>query len=316
MWKSVQWAVKFEPVFDLVMVAGVLFISVNSRMKLIRFGQFGQEKPGLILEDGRRVDVSAAVRDYDEQFFTGDGLEKLAAWASLHSKDAPTVPSSERLGSCVARPSKIVCIGLNYADHARETGADIPKEPILFFKSTTSLCGPNDDLIIPRESKKTDWEVELAFVIGKRASYVSEADAPKHIAGYALHNDYSEREWQIERGGQWVKGKSADTFAPLGPFLATTDEIADPNALPMWLKVNGNILQNSSTAQMVFRPAQLVSYISQFMTLLPGDVISTGTPPGVGLGLKPPVFLKAGDVVELGIEGLGESSQRARAYAG
>lgn len=316
MWKSVQWAVKFEPVFDLVMVTGFLFISVNSRMKLIRFGQFGQEKPGLILEDGRRVDVSAAVRDYDEQFFTGDGLEKLAAWASLHSKDAPTVPSSERLGSCVARPSKIVCIGLNYADHARETGADIPKEPILFFKSTTSLCGPNDDLIIPRESKKTDWEVELAFVIGKRASYVSEADAPKHIAGYALHNDYSEREWQIERGGQWVKGKSADTFAPLGPFLATTDEIADPNALPMWLKVNGNILQNSSTAQMVFRPAQLVSYISQFMTLLPGDVISTGTPPGVGLGLKPPVFLKAGDVVELGIEGLGESSQRARAYAG
>ena len=316
MWKSVQWAVKFEPVFDLVMVTGVLFISVNSRMKLIRFGQFGQEKPGLILEDGRRVDVSAAVRDYDEQFFAGDGLEKLAAWASLHSKDAPTVSPSERLGSCVARPSKIVCIGLNYADHARETGADIPKEPILFFKSTTSLCGPNDDLIIPRESKKTDWEVELAFVIGKRASYVSEADAPKHIAGYALHNDYSEREWQIERGGQWVKGKSADTFAPLGPFLATTDEIADPNALPMWLKVNGNMLQNSSTAQMVFRPAQLVSYISQFMTLLPGDVISTGTPPGVGLGLKPPVFLKAGDVVELGIEGLGESSQRALAYGG
>jgi 2-keto-4-pentenoate hydratase/2-oxohepta-3-ene-1,7-dioic acid hydratase in catechol pathway len=209
-----------------------------------------------------------------------------------------------------------VCIGLNYADHARETGAEIPKEPILFFKSTTSLCGPNDDLVIPKHSTKTDWEVELAFVIGRRASYVSELEAPHYIAGYSLHNDYSEREWQIERGGQWVKGKSADTFAPLGPFLATPDEIADPNALSMWLKVNGRMLQNSSTAQMVFRPAQLVSYISQFMTLLPGDVISTGTPPGVGLGLKPPLFLRDGDVVELGIEGLGESSQRARAYAG
>jgi 2-keto-4-pentenoate hydratase/2-oxohepta-3-ene-1,7-dioic acid hydratase in catechol pathway len=240
----------------------------------------------------------------------------LAEWVRGHANSAPTVDPSERLGSCVARPSKIVCIGLNYADHARETGAEIPKEPILFFKSTTSLCGPNDDLVIPKLSTKTDWEVELAFVIGRRASYVTESEAHHHIAGYSLHNDYSEREWQIERGGQWVKGKSADTFAPLGPFLATPDEIADPNALSMWLKVNGRLLQNSSTAQMVFRPAQLVSYISQFMTLLPGDVISTGTPPGVGLGLKPPVFLRDGDVVELGIEGLGESSQRARAYAG
>lgn len=305
-----------EVVFDLRLEAGVCSGPVYFIMKLIRFGQFGQEKPGLLLADGRRVDVSAVVRDYDESFFAGDGLAELASWAELHAISAPTVRQSERLGSCVARPSKIVCIGLNYADHARETGADIPKEPILFFKSTTSLCGPNDDVIIPRDSKRTDWEVELAFVIGKRASYVSEADAPKHIAGYALHNDYSEREWQIERGGQWVKGKSADTFAPLGPFLATADEIPDPNALSMWLKVNGRTLQNSSTAQMVFRPAQLVSYISQFMTLLPGDVISTGTPPGVGLGLKPPVFLKAGDVVELGIERLGESMQHARAFAG
>jgi 2-keto-4-pentenoate hydratase/2-oxohepta-3-ene-1,7-dioic acid hydratase in catechol pathway len=285
-------------------------------MKLIRFGQLGQEKPGILLEDGRRIDVSACVRDYDEHFFGGDGISRLAEWVKGNAKNAPTVDPSERLGSCVARPSKIVCIGLNYADHARETGAEIPKEPILFFKSTTSLCGPNDDLVIPKHSTKTDWEVELAFVIGRRASYVSELEAPHYIAGYSLHNDYSEREWQIERGGQWVKGKSADTFAPLGPFLATPDEIADPNALSMWLKVNGRMLQNSSTAQMVFRPAQLVSYISQFMTLLPGDVISTGTPPGVGLGLKPPVFLRDGDVVELGIEGLGESSQRARAYAG
>jgi 2-keto-4-pentenoate hydratase/2-oxohepta-3-ene-1,7-dioic acid hydratase in catechol pathway len=217
-----------------------------------------------------------------------------------------------RLGPCIARPSKIVCIGLNYADHAKESGADIPKEPILFFKSTSSIVGPNDEIIIPRGSQKTDWEVELAVIIGQRASYVSEADAMQHVAGYALHNDYSEREWQLERGGQWVKGKSCDTFAPLGPFLATRDEIANPHVLPMWLKVNGVTRQNSSTAQMIFGVPQLVSYISQFMTLLPGDVISTGTPPGVGLGLKPtPVFLKPGDVVELGIEGLGESKQHA-----
>ncbi len=284
-------------------------------MKLIRFGSPGQEKPGLILPDGRWIDASGFGSDYDEAFFGGDGLQRLAGWAAANAAGAPAVSPATRLGPCVARPSKIVCVGLNYADHARESGAEIPKEPILFFKSTSSLTGPNDPLIIPRGSQKTDWEVELAIVIGPKASYVSEADALKHVAGYALHNDYSERAWQLERGGQWVKGKSCDTFAPLGPFLATPDEIADVNVLPMWLRVNGVTRQNSTTAQMIFKVPQLVSYISQFLSLLPGDVISTGTPPGVGLGLKPPVFLKAGDVVELGIEGLGQSRQAAQDWA-
>jgi 2,4-diketo-3-deoxy-L-fuconate hydrolase len=284
-------------------------------MKLIRFGAPGSEKPGLQLADGRRVDVSAFGQDYDEAFYGGDGLQRLEAWAGKHAATAPEISAGMRLGPPVARPSKIVCVGLNYADHARESGMEVPREPVLFFKSNTSLCGPNDDVVIPRGSMKTDWEVELAFVVGKRASYVSEEDALRHVAGYALHNDYSEREWQLERGGQWVKGKSADTFAPLGPFVATPDELSDVNALPMWLKVNGVLRQSSSTAQMVFRVPKLLSYISQFMTLLPGDVISTGTPPGVGLGLKPPVFLAPGDVVELGIEGLGTSSQQARAWS-
>jgi len=284
-------------------------------MKLIRFGNPGAEKPGLQLADGKRIDASAFGSDYDEQFFSGDGLERLAAWAAANAGAAPEVPAGTRLGPCIARPSKIVCVGLNYADHARESGMDIPKEPVLFFKATSSLCGPNDPVVIPRNSQKTDWEVELAIIIGKKASYVSEPEALQHVAGYALHNDYSEREFQLERGGQWVKGKSCDTFAPLGPFLATPEEIGDPQALPMWLKVNGVTRQNSTTAQMVFGVAQLVSYISQFMSLLPGDVISTGTPPGVGLGFKPPVFLQAGDVVELGIEGLGESRQKAVAHS-
>lgn len=284
-------------------------------MKLIRFGSPGQEKPGLILPDGRWLDASGFGSDYNEAFFGGDGLQRLAGWAAANADRAPVVTPATRLGPCVARPSKIVCVGLNYADHARESGAEIPKEPILFFKSTSSLTGPNDPLVIPRGSQKTDWEVELAIVIGRKASYVSEADALQHVAGYALHNDYSERAWQLERGGQWVKGKSCDTFAPLGPFLATLDEIADVNALPMWLRVNGVTRQSSTTAQMIFKVPQLVSYISQFMSLLPGDVISTGTPPGVGLGLKPPVFLKAGDVVELGIEGLGRSRQVAQDWA-
>lgn len=285
-------------------------------MKLIRHGTPENEKPGLELDDGRRIDVSSYIRDYDEAFFGGDGLARLTVWAAKHAHAATPLQADTRLGPCIARPSKIVCIGLNYADHARESGAEIPKEPILFFKSTSSLCGPNDDVIIPRLSQKTDWEVELAVIIGQKASYVSEADAMKHVAGYALHNDYSEREWQLERGGQWVKGKSCDTFAPLGPWLVTPDEIADPHTLKMWLKVNGITRQDSSTAQMIFGVPQLISYISQFMTLLPGDVISTGTPPGVGLGLKPtPIFLKAGDTVELGIEGLGTSRQKAVACA-
>jgi 2,4-diketo-3-deoxy-L-fuconate hydrolase len=279
-------------------------------MKLIRFRAAGAEKPGLVLGDGVRVDASAFGSDWDERFFGSDGLARLAVWAKEHAADAPRVPEGARLGSCVARPSKIVCIGLNYADHARETGAKIPDEPVIFFKATTALCGPDDDLVLPRGSVKTDWEVELAVVIGRRARYVAREDVPGHVAGYALHNDYSEREDQLERGGQWSKGKSQDTFAPLGPFLATADEIGDPQKLPLWLTVNGEKRQSSNTDQMIFDVPTLVSYLSRFMTLLPGDVISTGTPPGVGLGFNPPLYLKAGDVVELGIGGLGQQRQR------
>jgi 2-keto-4-pentenoate hydratase/2-oxohepta-3-ene-1,7-dioic acid hydratase in catechol pathway len=279
-------------------------------MKLIRFGDPGREKPGLQLEDGTRVDASAVGSDYDEAFFGGGGLARLREWSAANAARAPRVAAGTRLGPPVARPSKIVCIGLNYRDHAAETGAQLPKEPVIFFKATSSLVGPDDDLVTPRGAEKVDWEVELAIVIGARASYVSLEDAPRHVAGYALHNDYSERSFQLEHGGQWVKGKSADTFAPLGPFLATRDEIPDPQALPMWLKVNGAYRQRSSTANMIFGVRVLVSYLSRFMTLLPGDIISTGTPAGVGLGIKPePVYLKPGDVVELGIEGLGESRQ-------
>lgn len=284
-------------------------------MKLIRFGNPGQEKPGLLLDDGRRIDASGFGQDYDEAFFGGDGLERLAAWAAENAETAPVVDDAVRLGPPLTRPSKIVCIGLNYADHAKESGANIPKEPILFFKATSAIVGPNDPLVIPKGSVKTDWEVELAFVIGKKASYVSEENAFDHVAGYVLHNDYSEREWQLERGGQWVKGKSCDTYAPIGPFIATRDEIPDPQNLKLWLKLNGELIQNSSTQQMIFGIRTLVSYVSQFMTLLPGDVITTGTPPGVGLGFKPPKFLQPGDVVELGVEGLGSSRQVAQAWA-
>ena len=282
-------------------------------MKLIRFGNPGQEKPGLFLNDGVRIDASGFDWNYNEFFFGGDGLDRLRAWLDKNGASAPRVPPNVRLGPPVCRPSKIVCIGLNYRDHAAETGAKIPTEPVIFFKSTTSLVGPNDDLVIPRNATKVDWEVEFAIVIGKLARYVSKESALDHVAGYALHNDYSERSFQLERGGQWVKGKSCDTFAPLGPFLATKDEIPDPGNLKMWLKVNGEIRQNSSTANMIFDVPTLVSYVSEFMTLLPGDVISTGTPAGVGLGMKPPQYLKPGDVVELGIEGLGESRQNVRA---
>jgi len=220
-----------------------------------------------------------------------------------------------RLGSPVARPSKIICIGLNYADHAKETKAAIPTEPIIFFKATTALSGPFDDVIIPKNSTKTDWEVELAVVIGKKASYVDEGEALNYVAGYCLHNDLSERAFQIERNGQWVKGKSCDTFAPLGPFMATKDEVADADNLRLWLTVNGKMMQDGNTSNFIFRIPFLVSYVSQFMTLLPGDVISTGTPAGVGLGMKPPVYLQPGDVMELGIDGLGTSKQNVKAYA-
>lgn len=284
-------------------------------MKLIRFGNFEKEKPGLLLPDGRRVDVSGFGEDFNETFFATDGLVRLENWFEKNEKSCPEIAATERLGSCIARPSKIVCIGLNYAKHAQESGMQLPDQPILFFKSTTALCGSDDDLIIPKDSEKTDWEVELAFVMGKKASYVPENEAMDYVAGYALHNDYSERAFQLEHGGQWVKGKSCDTFAPLGPFLATKNEIADPHDLRLWLKVNGEMLQDSSTSDLVFNIPILVSYISRYMTLLPGDIVSTGTPFGVGLGLKPPRYLKAGDVVELGIDGLGFQRQKAVAYS-
>ena len=283
-------------------------------MKLIRFGRPGEEQPGLVLDDDRRVDVSAFGADYDETFFATDGLARLTAWLDDHEDSLSELPSDVRLGPPIARPSKIVCIGLNFADHAREAGAEPPSEPVIFFKATSALSGPNDDVVIPKNSKKTDWEVELGVVIGKRTSYVEEAEAMDHVAGYVLHNDYSERAFQIERGGQWVKGKSADTFAPLGPYLVTKDKVPDVHRLRMWLKVNDEAMQDGTTADMIFGVPALVSYLSQYMTLLPGDVISTGTPAGVGLGMKPPRFLKAGDVVELGIDGLGTSRQRLRAY--
>jgi 2-keto-4-pentenoate hydratase/2-oxohepta-3-ene-1,7-dioic acid hydratase in catechol pathway len=279
-------------------------------MKLIRFGPPGNEKPGLQLGDGTRVDATGFGEDWGERFLETDGLARLARWSAEHAAKSPRVAHSERLGSPITRPSKIVCIGLNYADHARETNAKIPEQPVIFFKATTALAGPDDDLPLPRGSVKTDWEVELAVVIGRRTRYVSREDALAHVAGYALHNDYSEREDQIERGGQWSKGKSQDGFAPLGPFLATPDEVGDTHQLPMWLTVNGQSRQKSSTKEMIFDVSLLVSYLSRFMTLLPGDVISTGTPAGVGLGMNPPTFLKAGDVVELGIEGLGTQRQR------
>jgi 2,4-diketo-3-deoxy-L-fuconate hydrolase len=283
-------------------------------MKLIRFGEQGKEKPGLQLSDGSRIDASGFGGDYDEAFFASGGLARLASWLKSNQSSAPRVAPSARLGSAVCRPSKIVCIGLNYRDHAAETKAEAPKEPVLFLKATTSLVGPNDPLVRPRNSTKVDWEVELAVVIGKRALYLSKEKALDHVAGFSLHNDYSERQFQLERGGQWVKGKSADTFAPLGPFLATVDELPNFGNLKMWLKVNGKLRQNSSTANMIFDVPTLVSYVSQFMTLLPGDIISTGTPAGVGMGMNPPSFLNAGDVVELGIDGLGESRQEVTEY--
>lgn len=284
-------------------------------MKLFRFGPADNEHPGVILSNGKSINVVSFGQDYDEHFFATNGIERLAKWLESNADFCPEVGPDERRASCIKRPSKIVCVGLNYAKHAAETNAPIPAEPILFFKSTTALCGPNDNVVIPKRSEKTDWEVELAIIIGKKATYVEKDEAFDYIAGYALHNDYSERAFQIERGGQWVKGKSADTFAPLGPFLATKDEVADPNKLNLWLKVNDELLQDSNTDDMIFDVPTLVSYISQFMTLLPGDVISTGTPSGVGLGLKPPRYLKPGDIVELGIENLGVQRQTAVAYS-
>lgn len=283
-------------------------------MKFIRFGEPGAEKPGIINRKGERIDVSAFGEDFTEHFFETEGVKRLITWLSKEIDACPRVTENVRLGPPIARPSKIVCVGLNYAKHAKESGMQLPKEPVLFFKSTSAICGPNDDVIIPKNSVKTDWEVELAVVIGKKASYVSEAQAMDYVVGYTIHNDVSEREFQLEREGQWVKGKSNDTFAPLGPWLLTADEIDDTNNLNLWLKLNGETMQNSNTSDMVFKIPKLISYISQFMTLLPGDVISTGTPFGVGLGLDPQRYLAAGDVMELGIEGLGVAKQKVIAY--
>ena len=281
-------------------------------MKLIRFGEAGKEKPGMIIND-IWFDVSEHINDYDEKFFENDGLSLLKTIIS--EKQLKEVSRDIRLGSPVSKPSKIICIGLNYSDHATESKMLLPPEPVIFFKATTAIVGPNDNLIIPKNSKKTDWEVELAVVISKKASYVDEDVALNYVAGYLLHNDYSEREFQLERSGQWVKGKSCDTFAPLGPYLATQDEISDVNDLRLWLTVNGTMMQDGNTKNLVFKIPRLVSYLSQFMTLLPGDIISTGTPAGVGLGQKPePVYIKPGDVIELGIHGLGSSRQVAVAY--
>jgi 2,4-diketo-3-deoxy-L-fuconate hydrolase len=277
-------------------------------MKLLRYGAAGKEHPGIMLK-GKIVDVSGFGEDYNEKFFETDGPARLRKWIEQNLKSLPVMADNERFGPPFQRPSKIICIGLNYIDHARESNMELPKEPVIFFKSTTAMTGPYDPLRLPKNSLKTDWEVELAVVIGKKTSYANEQEAESSIAGYCLHNDYSEREFQLERGGQWVKGKSCDTFAPLGPFLMTPGEVTDINNLKMWLKVNGKMMQDSNSKHLVFKIPFIISYLSQFMTLLPGDVISTGTPAGVGMGMKPPQYLKKGDVVELGIEGLGEQRQ-------
>jgi 2-keto-4-pentenoate hydratase/2-oxohepta-3-ene-1,7-dioic acid hydratase in catechol pathway len=285
-------------------------------MKLIRFGESGKEKPGILLNSGKMIDVSEFTSDFDSPFLSSGGIEELRTWISSNEYNCPIVSNSERLGPPVSQISKIVCVGLNYAQHAKESGMEVPKEPVLFFKATSAICGPNDNVVIPKGSEKTDWEVELGVVIGKKASYVSEENAMSYVAGYVLHNDYSERAFQLERSGQWVKGKSCDTFAPLGPFMATQDEIPDPHKLRLWLKVNDKMMQDSNTSDLVFGIPHLVGYISEYMTLRPGDVISTGTPFGVGLGLTPPTYLAPGDEVELGIDGLGISKQKAVKYPG
>ncbi len=282
-----------------------------SGMKLFRFGNIGNERPGIVTPEGRRLDVSGFGEDYSENFFASDGMIRLEKWLATNLTKCPEVLPSARFASCVARPSKIVAIGLNYANHVKEAGATVPKEPVIFMKATTALCGPNDNVILPRNSTKTDWEAELAIIIGKRASYVSEESAMNYVAGFSIINDYSERSFQLEGTGQWTKGKSADTFAPLGPYLVTPNKIGNAQNLKIWLKVNGEILQQSNTSDMIFTIPFLVSYVSRYMTLLPGDVIATGTPAGVGLGLKPPRYLKAGDIVELGIEKIGEQRQVA-----
>ena len=283
-------------------------------MKLIRFGKQGEEKPGILLSNDEKIDVSSFVSDYDEKFFESGGLVSLKDWLNENGASAPRLDDSIRLGSPIARPSKIICIGLNFKDHAAESGFDAPEEPLIFGKATSAICGPYDNIIIPRGSEQTDWEVELGVVIGKKTSYVDQDQALDHVGGYVLHNDVSERAFQKDRGGQWIKGKSADTFAPMGPFMATPDEIDNISDMRMWLNVNGENMQDGNTSNLIFSVDHVVSYLSQFMTLLPGDVISTGTPAGVGMGMNPEKYLKPGDVVELGIDGLGSSKQNVVAY--
>ena len=283
-------------------------------MKLIRYGDPCKEKPGIILEDGRKCDVSSFGEDYNEDFFATDGLSRLDKWLEKNLQDLPQINESTRLGPPVCRPSKIVCIAFNYLDHARETGKPIPEEPVFFLKAPSALSGPNDDVHIPRSSVKTDWEVELAAVISKKALYADKDEAMSYVAGFALVNDYSEREFQFNRGGQYVKGKSADTFAPLGPYLVTKNEIKDYKNLKIWLKVNGKVMQDSRTSNMIFDLPAIISSVSQYMSLMPGDIICTGTPAGVGHGMKPPMYLRAGDMLEFGIDGLGQASQRVVAW--
>ena len=276
-------------------------------MKLLRFGAAGVEKPGLLDPDGVIRDLSAVIEDFNPDTISDATFAKIAA---LDPKNLPAVSGNPRIGACVAKPGKFICIGLNYSDHAAEAGMQVPPEPIIFFKATSAVCGPNDDVEIPRGSEKSDWEVELGIVIGKQAKYVTEAEALGHVAGYCVVNDVSERAFQLERAGQWVKGKSHDTFGPVGPWLVTRDEVANPQNLRLWLELNGERVQNGSTATMVYGVAQLISYLSKFMTLQPGDIITTGTPPGVGMGMTPQRFLKPGDVMQLGVEGLGSQRQK------
>lgn len=284
-------------------------------MKLFRFRKGEGIGLGMVDQQGKHIDISAFNQDFNEEFFQQDGLTQLKNWLIANVDKCEILITDPQYLACVGRPSKIICVGLNYAKHAKESNMEVPKEPVLFFKSTTAMCGPNDPVIIPKHSEKTDWEVELAIIIGKKASYISYDEAMGHVVGYCVHNDYSERAFQLERGGQWVKGKSCDHFAPLGPYLVTKDEIADPHQLHLWLDVNGKRMQDSSTSDLIFNIPHIVSYISQFMTLLPGDIISTGTPEGVGMGQKPhPFYLKAGDEIRLGIEGLGEQHQIAIAH--
>ena len=275
-------------------------------MKLVRYGSHGRERPAMLDTAGALRDLSAVIADLDPTTLVPDALSALR---ELDPLSLPLVSGSPRLGPCVGKVGKFLCIGLNYSDHAAETGATVPVEPVLFMKATSAITGPNDNIVIPRNSEKTDWEVELGVVIGREAKYVTESDALSHVAGYCVINDLSERAFQLEGTGQWVKGKSADTFGPIGPWLVTADEIADPQNLSLWLEVDGHRYQNGSTSTMVFGVASLISYVSRFMSLQPGDILSTGTPPGVGLGQKPPVYLRAGNVITLGIDGLGEQRQ-------